>query len=59
MFSSVCSYCKHLDIGSALEKVRTCAAFPSGIPDEIWDGENDHRSPYPGDNGIVFLARDK
>jgi len=34
--------------------VLCCKAFPSGIPDEVLQGENDHREPYPGDNGIRF-----
>ena len=33
---------------------RTCEAFPGGIPDEIWWGENDHTKPYPEDNGFRF-----
>jgi hypothetical protein len=31
-----------------------CAAFPSGIPDEIWWNHADHREPYPGDGGIMW-----
>lgn len=34
-----------------------CAAFPNGIPAEIWHGENDHSEPYPGDGGIRFERR--
>jgi len=33
-----------------------CAAFPSGIPQPILDGKNDHRTSYPGDHGIQFEA---
>ena len=36
---------------------RTCAAFPNGIPDEIWRGDNDHSAPYPGDLGLRFERR--
>jgi hypothetical protein len=34
--------------------VRSCRAFPQGIPREILRGDVMHTSPYPGDNGIVF-----
>ena len=50
-FSDVCSFCKHV----SLEQKRKCAAFRDGlIPLEIWNGDNDHRKPFPGDNGIQF-----
>ncbi len=50
IYSTICSYCAHLDEGGA----RRCAAFPGGIPLPIWLGENDHRRPYAGDHGIQF-----
>jgi hypothetical protein len=48
--SPVCMYCKNLN----LEVPGTCAAFPDGIPDEIYSGRDKHTSPFPGDHGIRF-----
>ena len=31
-----------------------CKAFPKGIPIEIIEGENNHKKPFKGDNGIQF-----
>jgi hypothetical protein len=47
LMSPICYYCQH-------SNGRTCSAFPTRIPDEILDGEYDHRYPFPGDNGIRF-----
>ena len=54
-FSPVCTYCKHWNVNA--ERPRTCAAFKDQIPDEIWEGKNDHTSPYKGDRGILFQKR--
>lgn len=59
LFSSVCSFCQHFHENSALGKVKTCNAFPKGIPKEIWSGQNKHTTPYPGDNGITFLRQNE
>lgn len=35
-----------------------CAAFPAGIPDEIFSGQFDHRKAYDGDGGIRWEPAD-
>ena len=52
VYSPVCSLCAHFTGRSPGE--RTCAAFPFGIPMAIWNGHNDHKQPYPGDQGIRY-----
>lgn len=44
----LCRKCKHW------YGWNTCAAFPNGMPDDIWTGKVKHTRPYPGDNGIRF-----
>lgn len=44
-----CLFCIHL-----YEDGNKCKAFPIQIPDDIWDGDHDHRRLYKGDNGILF-----
>lgn len=51
IYSAVCTFCVHMD---PTMRSRTCAAFPDGIPSEIWRGLNDHTRPFAGDNGITF-----
>ena len=54
VFSPICTFCRHHKIGSD----RQCAAFPNGIPMEIWLGRNKHSASYPGDQGIQFQISD-
>jgi len=53
VYSPVCTLCVHL---KAPLREHRCAAFnhQSGIPLEIWNGQNNHQQPYAGDNGIQF-----
>jgi hypothetical protein len=48
--SPVCEDCRHRVGYSHL----TCAAFPDRIPEAIWNGQHDHRTPYPNDGGIQY-----
>ena len=44
----MCYHCRHYYEGGRF----ACAAFPDGIPDDVWHDE--HYEPYPGDHGIQF-----
>ena len=48
----VCAFCAHWK--GDPDRYRVCAAFPDGIPEEIWTGRNTHQQHYPGDHGIHF-----
>ncbi|MBF0531035.1 MAG: hypothetical protein HQK55_17565 [Deltaproteobacteria bacterium] len=50
-FVSSCKYCERF------HNDNTCEAFPAGIPEEILSGRNNHDQPYPGDNGLTYLAK--
>lgn len=50
-----CLFCVHRDVDTDDPEAHpTCTAFPGGIPFEIWEEGQDHRVPFPGDNGIQF-----
>jgi hypothetical protein len=58
IYSPSCSTCLHFHLYSKMGK-ETCDAFPGGIPLVIWQGDNRHREPYPGDRGITYTPVDQ
>ncbi|MBN2734736.1 MAG: hypothetical protein JXQ82_07770 [Methanomicrobiaceae archaeon] len=59
---SRCGVCKHFkgwkEKTGWANGIEVCDAFPDGIPDDIWEGKNNHDESYPGDNGITFESKD-
>jgi hypothetical protein len=52
IYSPVCTFCRHL------RGFRRCDAFPDRIPRVIWEGDDPHTEPFPGDHGIRFEPLD-
>lgn len=51
IYSPVCHMCLNLTDGYS----KKCKAFPKGIPEEIWLGEDKHLEKYPGqENDFLF-----
>jgi hypothetical protein len=53
---SSCHTCKWAEL-SPDGSTGVCKAFPQQIPEEILRGELDHKSPVPGDHGILYTPR--
>jgi hypothetical protein len=51
MYIPICPSCKHYRQSG--EKT-TCAAFPDGIPDDVFVGKIYHKHPIEGDRGVQF-----
>jgi hypothetical protein len=49
IFDGICHTC------ARRRGVRTCEAFPNGIPGTILVGDFLHVRPYPGDNGLTYV----
>ncbi len=58
-----CADCKHFlgvlpqeedPPGQEVFAIGRCVAFPKGIPEEVQNGDNWHRTPIDGDHGIQY-----
>lgn len=53
----MCIACRHLEEAVTMRDAFRCAAFPDGIPADIFEEYANHRLPYAGDGGIRFEAK--
>lgn len=53
-----CNDCGRLRPADPDRKGFYCDAFPDGVPDAILCNTHDHKTPYPGDNGLTFEPKD-
>tara|TARA_R110000737_G_scaffold348421_1_gene382192 strand:+ start:852 stop:1070 length:219 start_codon:yes stop_codon:yes gene_type:complete len=56
IFPPQCIACIHYNSDDVVKY--SCKAFPDRIPDEILEGEHDHKEPFKGDHGIRFEQRE-
>ena len=57
MGPALCQSCLRLELFNMTGNdnvAGTCAAFPNGIPEDIFYGFGDHREPREGDAGLVY-----
>lgn len=61
ILTPICASCElfesRFDLGAGEEQRPFCAAFPQGIPDEIFVQGFDHRELFEGDQGIRWTFR--
>ena len=58
VMAPMCLACRHYRRAISSADPVVCAAFPDGIPNDIFWEYADHRLPYAGDRGIRFEAKD-
>lgn len=52
----LCMSCRRRQFkGDCTPEPQVCGAFPDGIPSEILWNRADHRYPYEGDHGLMFV----